>query len=399
MQLSQRARAMKPSSTLAVTARLKALKAAGVDVIGFGAGEPDFDTPLHIREAAKLALDQGKTRYEPTSGTPAARASIARYMNSRFGYAVGPENVIISCGGKHALYLAFMALVDPGDEVLLPAPYWVSYPEQARLAGGVVREIPTTAEHDFKMTPAQLEQAIGPKSRVLVINSPCNPTGTMYTRAELAALGEVVARHPQLLVFSDDIYERLVYTDEPFANIAMACPAVAAQTVTFNCLSKSYAMTGWRAGYTVASVDLVKAMDTLQGQMTSNITSFVLAAIPAALDAPQDEIEAMRKTFADRAAYIHQRLVAIPGIACPRPTGAFYVFPDISAFVGRTSPGGKKITGAQAMAEALLEEALVAVVPGEDFGSDRHVRLSFATGMDDIRKGLDRVEKFLQQLT
>lgn len=398
MHLSERVRAMKPSSTLAVTARLKALKAAGVDVIGFGAGEPDFDTPPHIREAAKVALDQGKTRYEPTSGTPAARTAIANYVNARFGYSVGAENVIVSCGGKHALYLAFMAVVDPGDEVLLPSPYWVSYPEQARLAGAVVKEIPTAAEHDFKMTPDQLEAAITPKTRVLVINSPSNPTGTMYTRTELAALGEVVARHPQVIVFSDDIYERLIYGSEPFANIAMACPAVADQTVTFNCLSKTYAMTGWRAGYTIASKEVVKAMDTLQGQMTSNITSFVLAAIPTALDSDQEGIEEMRRTFAERGAYMHQRLVAMPGLTCPRPTGAFYVFPEISAYVGRTSPGGRPITGAQALAEALLEEARVAVVPGEDFGSARNVRLSFATSMEDIRKGLDRVEAFLASL-
>lgn len=399
IQLSDRVRAIKPSSTLAVTAKAKALKAAGVDVVGFGAGEPDFDTPQFIKDAAKKALDEGKTKYEPTSGTPQARDAVARYMNARHGFQVAAENVIFSVGGKHALYVAFMAILNPGDELLLPAPYWVSYPEQARLAGGTVREIPGSVDNDFKITPQQLEAAIGPRSRVLVINSPGNPTGTMYSPAELQALADVVARQPDLIVFADDIYERLVYGAEPFASFATVDRRVTAQTVTFNCLSKAYAMTGWRVGYTVASKELIKAMDTLQGQMTSNITSFNFPAVVAALDGPQDEVEVMRQAFAKRAGHIHQRLVAIPGIQCPRPTGAFYVFPDISAYFGKTDPAGKRIDTAAAFAESLLEHAKVAVVPGEDFGGPHHVRLSFATSMEQIDKGLDRFEAWLRDLT
>ncbi|MEW6281999.1 MAG: pyridoxal phosphate-dependent aminotransferase [Candidatus Eremiobacterota bacterium] len=394
--LSDRVRALKPSSTLAVTARAKALKAAGVDVISFGAGEPDFDTPAHIKAAAVAALEQGKTKYEPCAGTPEARAAVARYMKGRHGLDVGPENVLISCGGKHALYLAFMAVMNPGEELLLPAPYWVTYPEQARLAGGTVRELSTGVESDFKITPDQLEAAIGPATRVLVLNSPSNPTGTMYTPAELKALATVVQRHPQLTVFSDDIYERLVYGPEPFQCFGALCPA---QTVTFNCLSKSYAMTGWRIGFTVAEPPLIRAMDGLQGQMTSNITSFVMPAIVAALDGPQEAVETMRQAFARRGEHIHQRLSALPGVKCPRPTGAFYVFPDIrEAVLGKVDPAGKVLKTAADFAESLLEHARVAVVPGEDFGGPHQVRLSFATSMEQIDAGLDRLEGYLAGL-
>lgn len=397
MDLSARVRALKPSSTLAVTAKAKALKAAGVDVISFGAGEPDFDTPAHIKAAAIKALEQGKTKYEPCAGTPEARQAVARYMTTRHGLESGPENVLISCGGKHALYLAFMAVMDPGDELLLPAPYWVSYPEQARLAGATVREIPARVDNDFKITPEQLEQAITPKSKVLVINSPSNPTGTMYSPAELKALADVVARHPRLVVFADDIYERLVYGAEPFVSFATLNPAV--QTVTFNCLSKSYAMTGWRIGFTVAEPGLIKAMDGLQGQMTSNITSFCFPAVVAALDGSQDEVERMRQAFAQRGAHIHRRLSALPGIRCPRPTGAFYVFPDIrEAVFGKVDPAGRLLDSAAAFAESLLEHAQVAVVPGEDFGGPDQVRLSFATSLEQIDAGLDRLEGYLASL-
>lgn len=397
MDLSDRARALKPSSTLAVTAKAKALKAAGKDVISFGAGEPDFDTPAHIKQAAIAALEQGKTKYEPSAGTPESRAAVARYMTNRHKLETKPENVLISCGGKHSLYLAFMALLNPGDEVLLPAPYWVSYPEQTRLAGGTVKEIFTTVENDFKLTPDQLEAAITPRSRILVMNSPSNPTGTMYSPAEQRALAEVAARHPRLIVFADDIYERLVYGDDPFVSFAAQNPEV--PTVTFNCLSKSYAMTGWRIGFTIADAGLIKAMDGLQGQMTSNITSFCLAAVSAALDGPQDEVETMRQAFAARGQHIHQRLSALPGFKCPRPTGAFYVFPDISeAVFGRQDPAGRVLDTAAAFAESLLEHAQVAVVPGEDFGGPKQVRLSFATSRELIDKGLDRLETYLSSL-
>jgi aspartate aminotransferase len=398
MQLSERVKAIKPSSTLAVTAKSKAMKAAGIDVIGFGAGEPDFDTPTFIKDAAKKALDAGKTKYEPTAGTPDARAAVAKYMNTRHGFDVTADNVIISVGGKHALYVAFMSLLNPGDEILLPAPYWVSYPEQAKLCGATVKEIPGAVENDFKITPAQLSAAISPKSRILVINSPSNPTGTMYSPAELKALAEVVAQHPNLLVFADDIYERLVYGNDKFVSFATLHPSLKDRTITFNCLSKTYAMTGWRVGFTVGPKDLIKAMDALQGQMTSNITSFIMPAVAAALDGPQDEVEKMRQAFAQRGTHMHALLMKIPGVKCPKPTGAFYVFPDVSAYFGKKDPAGKTIHGAAAFSESLLEHAKVAVVPGEDFGAPNHVRLSFATSTQNIDNGLSRITEFCAKL-
>ncbi|NDD27126.1 MAG: pyridoxal phosphate-dependent aminotransferase [Proteobacteria bacterium] len=398
MRLSDRAGALKPSSTLAVTARVKALQAAGVDVIGFGAGEPDFDTPAHIKQAAIEALERGRTKYEPNPGTPEARAAVARYMNSRHGFDCKPENVIISVGGKHSLYLAFMALVNPGDEVLIPAPYWVTYPEQARLAGGVVKEIPTTVDSGFKITPEQLEAALTPRSRVLVLNSPSNPTGTMYSPDDLQGLADVVMRHPNLVVFADDIYERLVYGTTPFTSFATLRDGLFERTVTFNCLSKSYAMTGWRIGFTVAPLPLIKAMDGLQGQMTSNITSFAMAAVPAALDGPQDAVETMRQAFAQRGAHMHARLSSMPGVKCVQPTGAFYVFPDISALFGRRDGRGNVLQTAGDLAASLLEEARVAVVPGEDFAAPGNVRLSFATSMERIDEGLNRLEGWITSL-
>jgi len=399
MQLSERVKAIKPSSTLAVTAMAKALQAKGVDVVGFGAGEPDFDTPANIKIAAAKALDAGITKYLPTAGTPEARQAVADYMNQRFGYHFKAENVIVSFGGKHALYLAFMAICNPGDEVLLPAPYWVTYPEQARLAGATVKELLGAVENDFKITPKQLEAAITPKSRVLVINSPSNPTGTMYSPDELKALAAVVARHPQLIVFSDEIYERLVFGDVKFASFAALDPEVGKRTVTFNCLSKTYAMTGWRIGFTIGPAALIKAMDALQGQMTSNITSFCMPAIVEALKGPQDDAEKMRQAFAERGAHIHKRLSKLVGVKCPKPTGAFYVFPDIcKAVFGKKDPAGKTLSTAADFAASLLEHAKVAVVPGEDFGAPNHVRLSFATSMEQIDKGLDRIEGYLKSL-
>jgi aspartate aminotransferase len=399
MQLSQRAQAIKPSATLAVTAKAKQLKAEGHDVVSFGAGEPDFDTPAHIKAAAKDALDQGLTKYQPTPGSPEARQAVADYMNQRFGYAFAQDNVIISCGGKHALYLAFMCLIDPGDEVLLPSPYWVSYPQQAKLAGGSVRDIPAGAEQGFRISPEQLDQAISDQSKVLVLNSPSNPTGAMYSREELKAIGEVVAKHPNLVVFSDEIYERLVYDDNEFASFAAVNPQLADRVVTFNCLSKTYSMTGWRVGFTIGPADLIKQMAAMQGQMTSNITSFCLPAIAAALEGEQDDVQQMRQQFEQRGHHIHNRLNLIKRINCPKPQGAFYVFPDVSqAAFGKTDPSGKTIESAADFAASLLEHQQVAVVPGEDFGAPSHVRLSFATAMTQIDKGLDRLEDYLTQL-
>ncbi|MBI3929698.1 MAG: pyridoxal phosphate-dependent aminotransferase [Armatimonadetes bacterium] len=397
--LSTRLQALKPSSTLAVTARLKALTAAGVDVVGFGAGEPDFDTPAHIVEAACNALREGKTRYEPVAGTPEARDAVAEYLGLRTGLTLARDNIMISVGGKHSLFLAFMAVLDPGDEVLLPAPYWVSYPEQAKLAGATVREIPAGVDNDFKITPQQLREALSERSRVLVMCSPSNPTGTTYTPGELGALAQVVEEHPQLVVFSDEIYDRLVYGDTRFASFSSIRPAMQDRTVVFNGLSKAYAMTGWRVGFTAAPARLIQAMSSLQGQMTSNIASFILAAIPAALQGPQECVEVMRSEFARRAEHIHRRLAAIPGIRCPKPTGAFYVFPDISGAVfGKRDPDGKVLKTADEFAASLLEHGRVAVVSGVDFSAPNHVRLSFATSLEQIEEGLNRFESYLAEL-
>ena len=399
MHLSQRAQAIKPSATLAVTAKAKSMKAAGQDVVSFGAGEPDFDTPDHIKQAAQQAIDDGLTKYQPAPGSPEARQAVAAYMNERFGYGFTQENVIISCGGKHALYLAFMCVVDPGDEVLLPAPYWVSYPQQARLAGGSIKEISASADQQFRITPNQLDEAITDKTRVLVLNSPSNPTGAMYTPDELRAIGEVVAQYPNLIVFSDEIYERLVYDDAEFASFAAVNPNLADRTVTFNCLSKTYAMTGWRIGFTIGPAELVKQMAAMQGQMTSNITSFCLPAVTAALQGDQSGVETMRQAFEERGHHIHQRLTRMEGIECPPPRGAFYVFPDVSAAAfGKHDPAGEKIESASDFAASLLQHQQVAVVPGEDFGAPSHVRLSFATSMEQIDKGLDRIEAYLNTL-
>ena len=398
MKLAQRVQVMKPSSTLAVTALVKKMTSEGHKVIGFGAGEPDFDTPQHIKDSVTDALSKGLTKYEPVNGTPAALKAVAQYMEPKLGRNLGPENVLISCGGKHSLYLAFMALVEPGDEVIIPAPYWVSYPEQARLCGASVVEVPGSVDNDFKITPEQLEKAITPRSKVLIINSPSNPNGTMYSPAELIALSEVVLRHPQLIVFADDIYERLVYGADPFVSWASLHPDLFERTVTFNCLSKSYAMTGWRVGFAVAEPKLIKAMSGLQGQMTSNITSFVYPAIVAALTGPQDEVEKMRQTFAERGQLMHRLFSAIPGVKCCKPTGAFYVFPDISAHFGKTDPAGRKLESAAAFAESLLSHAQVAVVPGEDFAGPNHVRASFATSNQNIEQGLEKLSRFVEQL-
>ena len=389
---------VKPSATLAVTARARELKREGRDVIGLGAGEPDFDTPDNIKEAAIAAIRRGETKYTDVDGLPELKMAVAAKFARENGLTYGVNQIHVAPGGKTVIYNALLATLSPGDEVIVPAPYWVSYPEQARLCGATVVEVPGSVDNDFKITPDQLEKAITPRSKVLIINSPSNPNGTMYSPAELKALAEVVLRHPQLIVFADDIYERLVYGTDPFVSWASLHPDLFERTVTFNCLSKSYAMTGWRVGFTVAEPKLIKAMSGLQGQMTSNITSFIYPAIVAALTGPQDEVEKMRQTFDGRGQLMHRLFSAIPGVKCCKPTGAFYVFPDISAYFGKTDPAGKKLETAAAFAESLLSHAQVAVVPGEDFAGPNHVRASFATSNQNIEQGLEKLARFVEQL-
>lgn len=397
--LAERMTLVSESITLAVSAKANALKKAGVDVVGFGAGEPDFDTPAFIKEAVKAAVDKGVTKYTPTPCYPELKQAIADKFSRENGLPYKAENVTTGAGGKHCLYMAFMAVLNPGDEVIIPSPYWVSYPEQVKLAGGVSKIVRGEESNGFKITPQQLEAAIGPKTKVFVINSPSNPAGHAYTPDELKALAEVVARHPNVVVFSDEIYEKLVYDGLRFVSFATLAPGLVERTLTFNCHSKSFAMTGWRVGYIGGPKPVIDAVNKLQGQMTSHITSFVQPAATAALTDPRgaETVEQMRQQFEKRGRHMWERLSKLPNVTCVKPQGAFYCFPNVSAYFGK-SANGAKITDAVSFAAALLEQNHVALVPGNDSGFDTHVRLSFATSMEQIDKGIDRIAEFLKKL-
>ncbi len=397
--LADRLSLISESITLAVSAKAAALRKAGVDVVGFGAGEPDFDTPAFIKDAAKAALDKGQTKYTPTPCYPELRAAIAQKFNSDNALPYKPEQITTGAGGKHCLYMAFMAVLNPGDEVIIPSPYWVSYPEQVKLAGGTSRIVRGEESRGFKITPQQLEAAIGPRTKVFLINSPSNPAGHAYTAQELQALADVVAKHPNLVVFSDEIYEKLVYDGLKFVSFATLHESLLERTLTFNCHSKSFAMTGWRVGYIGGPRVAIDAINKLQSQMTSHITSFTQLAAAAALTDPRgaETVESMRREFERRERHMWQRLSDLPGIKCVRPGGAFYCFPNVSAHFNK-SAGSVKITDAISFASALLEQNHVAVVPGNDSGFDTHVRLSFATSLQQIDKGIDRIAEFLKKL-
>lgn len=394
MKISQRAQAVAPSATLAVTNRANELKAQGIDVVGFGAGEPDFDTPDYIKEAAIKALKEGKTKYTPASGIPQLRAAISKKLEKENGLKYTPEQIVVNIGGKHSVYEAMQAVLDPGDEVLLPAPYWVTYPEAVGLAGATVKVLETDKANSYKITPEQLKNAITSKSAMLVLNSPSNPGGFTYTPDELRALAKVL-EGTNVCVMSDEIYEKLIYGDTKFISFAALSEDAYNRTLTLNGLSKAFSMTGWRLGYTAGPLGVIKAMGRLQDHMTSNPVTFAQFAAIEAMGPQQDEaIEKMRSEFEKRARYMADRLRAIPGIECVEPTGAFYCFPDVSAHYGRTL-GGMEITGSMDFGQALLEQANVGVVPGLPFGCDKNVRLSFACSMEQIAKGLDRMEKWL----
>ena len=397
--LAERMKLVSDSITLAVTAKANAMKKAGVDVVGFGAGEPDFDTPAFIKDAAKAALDKGQTKYTPSPCYPELRAAIAEKFNKENNLPYKPDQIATGAGGKHCLYMAFMAVLDPGDEVIIPSPYWVSYPEQVKLAGGVNKILRGRESNGFKITPKELENAIGPRTKVLVLNSPSNPAGHAYTPEELKALADVVAHHPDVLVFSDEIYEKLVYDGLKFVSFATLHPALLDRTLTFNCHSKSFAMTGWRVGYIGGPRPIIEAVNKLQSQMNSHITSFTQIPAAVALTDPRgaETVESMRQEFEKRGRHMWERLSALPKIKCVRPQGAFYCFPNVSAYFGKKA-GDVEITDAVSFSAALLEQAHVAVVPGNDSGFETHVRLSFATSMAQIDKGLDRVGEFLKKL-
>jgi aspartate aminotransferase len=396
MKVSKRAQAVLPSPTLAVTARAKQLKAQGVDVVGFGAGEPDFDTPEYIKEAAINALKSGKTKYTPTVGIPELRSAIAEKLQKENGLKYTPEQIIVNIGGKHSVYEAMQAVLDPGEEVILPSPYWVTYPEAIQLAGAKAKIIQTNKSSDYKITPAQLKKAITKKTAMLILNSPNNPGGFTYTPDELAALAKVL-EGTEISVMSDEIYEKLIYGKTKFVSFASLSEDAYKRTLTLNGLSKAFSMTGWRLGYTAGPVEVIKAMGRLQDHMTSNPVTFGQYAAIAAFGPPANEtVEKMRQEFERRGKYMAQRLNDIDGIECFEPTGAFYCFPDVSAHYGRTI-NGVKITGSMDFAKELLEQVNVALVPGQPFGCDKNVRLSFACSLEQITKGLDRLQKWLSQ--
>jgi len=395
MELTNRVKGVKPSPTLAITAKENQMKADGVDVVGFGAGEPDFDTPDNIKEAAIKALQKGMTKYTPVPGTNEAKDAIIRKLKRDQGLEYGRGNIIISCGAKHTLYNVAQSLFQEGDEVLIPAPYWVSYPDQVILASAEPVIVQTTLENGFLATVEDLEKATTDRTKALVINSPSNPTGAGYTKGQLEQIADF-AKSRDLIVISDDIYEMLVYDDFEFTSIAQL-PGMQERTVLVNGLSKAYAMTGWRVGYSAAPENLTGAMTKIQSQSTSNPVSFIMPAIVEALDGPQDFIAMMLEQFDKRRRYIVDRLNAMDGVSCFTPVGAFYVFPNFSGLYERSFKG-KKIENSNGLADYLLDEAKVAIVPGIAFGADEGARLSYASSMENITKGLDRIEAAIAAL-
>jgi aspartate aminotransferase len=391
LTVAKRMDRIKPSPTLAVTARAAKLKAEGKDVIGLGAGEPDFDTPVPIADAAVAAIRAGFTRYTNVDGTPELKDAIIAKFKRDNGLAYAREQVLVSAGAKQTIYNLCCALLNPGDEVVIPAPYWVSYPDMALLADGVPVTVFAGANQGYKITPAQLEAALTPRTRLFILNSPSNPTGAAYTRAELVALGAVLARHPQVVIGTDDMYEHIWWGPEPFSSLVTACPELYPRTVTINGVSKSYAMTGWRIGYCGGPKELVTAMATIQGQSTSNPCSVSQKAATAALNGDQRCVVEMNKAFKERHDYIVGALNELPGVSCLRGFGTFYAFANIEGAIKKL---GLKDDGA--FADYLISEALVAVVPGGGFGAPGHVRLSFACSMETLRKAIERMARVLK---
>jgi aspartate aminotransferase len=386
-KISRRAASLSPSLTLAIDSKAKAMKAEGIDVVGFGAGEPDFDTPQHIKDAAAKALAEGFTKYTPASGIPELRQAVADKFKRDNGLSYKPSQCIISCGGKHSCYNVFMALCEEGDEVIIPAPYWLSYPEMVKLAGATPVILPTTDQTEFKVTPAQLRDAITPRTRLFVLNSPSNPTGTVYTPAEIKALGDLCVEQG-VLILSDEIYEKLVYDGAQHVSVASFSPKHYDHTIIVHGLAKAYSMTGWRLGFTAAPEPIARALDAIQSHSTSNPTSFAQKGGVAALNGPQDHLVGWVGEYAKRRSYAHQRLNQMPGITCVNARGAFYLFPNISR-LGLSSTD---------FCARLLEQEKVAAVPGIAFGADDYIRISYATSLATIEKGLDRLERFVKSL-
>ncbi len=396
MQLSKRLKAVKPSPTLSLNAKAKALAAKGEDVISFAAGEPDFDTPKHVKDAAKLALDQGFTKYTPTGGIPELKTAIVEKLKKDNALSYTPEQVLVSCGAKHSLYNLFQAMLNEGDEVVVIAPYWVSYPDMVRLGGGEPVFVETSEADGYAVDPKELRKALSPRTRAVVLNYPCNPTGAMIPKESLNGIAEVLRSH-ECLIVSDDIYEKLLYTGQPFTCLAQVAPDLLPRTVTVNGFSKAYSMTGWRLGYAAGPKELIAGMQLIQDQSTSNPNSITQKAGLAALSGPRAELDQMVVEFRARRDLIVKGLNDIPGIRCRSPEGAFYVFPNIGELIGKSFEG-KPITGSTAFSELLLDQAKVAAVPGEPFGAEGYLRLSFATSRENIGKGLKRIGELVSRL-
>jgi aspartate aminotransferase len=393
IRLSSRVNAIKPSPTLAVSNRAAELKAAGKDIIGLGVGEPDFDTPDHIKAAAIDAINKGFTKYTAVDGTPSLKKAIIAKHKRDSGLDYKPEQILVSSGGKQSFFNMALALLDKGDEVIIPAPYWVSYPDMVIIADATPVVVQTTDATRFKITPDQLEKAITPKTRLFVLCSPSNPTGVAYTRADLEALGAVLRKHPQVLIATDDMYEKIWWANEPFANIVTVCPDLYDRTIVLNGVSKAYAMTGWRIGYAAGPAKLIKAMNKVQSQSTSNPTSISQVAAEAALNGDQGCLVPMVKAFRERHDYVIAELNSMPGVSCVPADGAFYAFANFQGVIGKR-PG---ITNDIELCEYLLNEVGVALVPGSAFGSEGYARISIATSLDTLKDAMGRIRKALQK--
>jgi len=388
-KLSDRVQRIKPSPTLAITARAAELRAAGKDIIGLGAGEPDFDTPEHIKNAAVKAIADGFTKYTAVDGTAGLKQAIIDKFSRDNQLDYTANQILVSCGGKQSFFNLTQALLNDGDEVIIPAPYWVSYPDMVLLADGKPVIVEANINQSFKITPEQLESAITDKTRLVVLNSPSNPSGIAYSQKELAALGQVLLKHPDVLVATDDMYEHILWADEPFSNIVMACPELYEQTIVLNGVSKAYSMTGWRIGYAAGPESLIKAMKKVQSQSTSNPTSISQVAAEAALNGDQSCLKPMLSAFKERHEYVLQRLNTIDGITCLPSDGTFYSFPDVRGFIDKIDG----VNDDMELSEYLIEKAGVALVPGSAFGSPGYIRISFATSLDVLKDALDRIEK------
>jgi len=393
IQLSDRIQKVKPSATLAITAKAAELRAAGRDIISLSVGEPDFETPKAAREAGIAAINAGFTRYTAVPGIPELRQAIAEKFRKDNGLDYEADDILVSTGGKQCIYNLLQAMINPGDEVIIPAPYWVSYPDMVLLAEGVPVTVPCTAEAGFKLTAEQLEAAITPKTKLLIVNSPSNPTGMAYSAEDLASLGEVIRRHPHVAVATDDMYEKILFDGKQFATFAQVNPDLKERTITLNGTSKAYCMTGWRIGYCAGPRHLIKAMAKVQGQSTSNPSSISQKAALAALTGPTDELEEMVRTYETRRTWLVDALNAIPGVSCIKPDGAFYVFPSFAGWVGKTAPNGAELADDIAICAWLLESAGVALVPGTEFGSPGQIRISYAVAQETLEDAVSRIAK------